>query len=73
MPYRLTAGQEKVLAEISTDISQPHPMNRLLQGEVGSGKTIVALLSMLQAVDNGYQAVLMAPTEVLAYQHACSI
>lgn len=73
LPYRLTAGQEKVLAEISTDISQPHPMNRLLQGEVGSGKTIVALLSMLQAVDNGYQAVLMAPTEVLAYQHACSI
>lgn len=73
LPYQLTQGQEDVLAQISADISQDHPMNRLLQGEVGSGKTIVALLAMLQVVDNGHQAVLLAPTEVLAVQHAHTI
>lgn len=73
LPYKLTPGQEEVLAEISADISKDHPMNRLLQGEVGSGKTIVSLLAMLQVVDNGHQAVLLAPTEVLASQHAHTI
>lgn len=73
LPYELTEGQLAVHAEISADISQDHPMNRLLQGEVGSGKTIVALLAMLQVVDNGHQAVLLAPTEVLAQQHATTI
>ncbi|WQD12425.1 MAG: DEAD/DEAH box helicase [Lawsonella clevelandensis] len=63
----------RTYCEISADISQPHPMNRLLQGEVGSGKTVVALLAMAQAVDNGQQAVLMAPTEVLAQQHARTV
>ncbi|HHY07119.1 MAG TPA: ATP-dependent DNA helicase RecG [Corynebacteriales bacterium] len=73
LPYKLTAGQDEVLTDISRDISAGHPMNRLLQGEVGSGKTIVALLAMLQVVDNGHQAVLLAPTEVLATQHAHTI
>ena len=73
LPYQLTNGQQDVFGEISADISQPHPMNRLLQGEVGSGKTVVALLAMAQAVDNGQQAVLMAPTEVLAQQHARTV
>jgi ATP-dependent DNA helicase RecG len=58
-----------VLREIGADLRSGHPMQRLLQGDVGSGKTIVALLTMLVAVDNGYQAALMAPTEVLAEQH----
>ena len=69
LPFTLTPGQEQVLREISTDMALTHPMQRLLQGEVGSGKTLVALLSMLQAVDAGYQAVLVAPTQVLAEQH----
>ncbi|GAB3128402.1 ATP-dependent DNA helicase RecG [Tsukamurella serpentis] len=73
LPFRLTAGQEDVLAEIVDDLRQSHPMTRLLQGEVGSGKTLVALLAMLTAVDAGYQAVLLAPTEVLATQHLLSI
>lgn len=73
LPYQLTNGQQDVFGEISADISQPHPMNRLLQGEVGSGKTVVALLAMAQAVDNGQQSVLMAPTEVLAQQHARTV
>ncbi|UCC84785.1 MAG: ATP-dependent DNA helicase RecG [Gemmatimonadota bacterium] len=69
LPFELTAAQKKVLTEISGDMSQPRPMNRLLQGDVGSGKTVVALFAMLRAVENGYQAALMAPTELLAEQH----
>lgn len=73
LPFPLTGGQQRVIQEISTDLTHAHPMSRLLQGEVGSGKTIVALISMLQAVDNGAQAALLAPTEVLAQQHARSL
>jgi ATP-dependent DNA helicase RecG len=69
LPYRLTAAQVRAVKEITADMASPHPLNRLLQGDVGSGKTIVALISMLIAVDNGYQAVFMAPTEILAEQH----
>ncbi len=68
-PFTLTAAQEKVIGEITADMERPIPMNRLLQGDVGSGKTVVALYAMLLAVANGCQAVLMAPTEVLARQH----
>ena len=73
LPFELTAGQREVSAEIELDMAQPHPMNRLLQGEVGSGKTIVALRAMLTVVDNGGQAALLAPTEVLAAQHLRTI
>lgn len=73
LPYPLTGGQQRVIREISSDLAHAQPMSRLLQGEVGSGKTIVALISMLQAVDNGAQAALLAPTEVLAQQHARSL
>lgn len=69
LPFTLTDGQRSVVAEIEADLAREHPMHRLLQGEVGSGKTIVALLAMLQVVDDGAQAVLLAPTEVLAAQH----
>jgi ATP-dependent DNA helicase RecG len=69
LPFELTSAQKRVLSEISTDMTQPRPMNRLLQGDVGSGKTVVALFAMLRAVENGYQAALMAPTELLAEQH----
>jgi ATP-dependent DNA helicase RecG len=69
LPYELTAGQVKVGDEIAADLAREHPMHRLLQGEVGSGKTIVALRAMLQVVDAGGQAALLAPTEVLAAQH----
>jgi ATP-dependent DNA helicase RecG len=69
LPFDLTAGQHAVLDDISRDLAQSHPMHRLLQGEVGSGKTVVALLAMLQVVDAGGQAALLAPTEVLAAQH----
>jgi ATP-dependent DNA helicase RecG len=69
LPFALTAAQRKVVAEISRDLAQPHPMQRLLQGDVGSGKTVVAALAALQAIENGYQAALMAPTEILAEQH----
>ena len=69
LPFALTKAQQKVLREISHDLEQPHPMQRLLQGDVGSGKTIVAALAALQAIENGYQAVLMSPTEILAEQH----
>jgi ATP-dependent DNA helicase RecG len=70
LPYRLTAAQERVWREIRTDMAEPHPMNRLLQGDVGSGKTIVATLAILTAIEAGHQAALMAPTEILAEQHA---
>lgn len=73
LPFTLTAGQEEVSAQILTDMARDTPMHRLLQGEVGSGKTIVALRAMLAAVDAGGQAALLAPTEVLAAQHARSI
>ena len=73
LPFELTAGQLAVAEEISADVSRPHPMNRLLQGEVGSGKTIVALRAMLQVIDAGHQCALLAPTEVLAAQHARSL
>ncbi|HZE88932.1 MAG TPA: ATP-dependent DNA helicase RecG, partial [Verrucomicrobiae bacterium] len=69
LPFHLTVAQRRVLAEIVADLKTPHPMSRLLQGDVGSGKTIVALLAMLFAVENGLQAALMAPTEILAEQH----
>lgn len=69
LPYHLTSAQKRVVNEIMRDISSGEPMNRLLQGDVGSGKTIVALLCMLSVVDNGYQALIMAPTEILADQH----
>jgi len=69
LPFSLTNAQVRVIREISADMSLPKPMNRLLQGDVGSGKTVVALIAMLIAVDNGYQAVFMAPTEILAEQH----
>jgi ATP-dependent DNA helicase RecG len=73
LPFELTAGQREVLEVLSAEISSIRPMNRLLQGEVGSGKTIVAVLAMLQMVDAGYQCALLAPTEVLAAQHLQSI
>jgi ATP-dependent DNA helicase RecG len=73
LPFTLTRGQEEVSAEIESDLARPHPMNRLLQGEVGSGKTLVALRAMLRVVDSGGQAALLAPTEVLAQQHLRSI
>ncbi len=69
LPFALTNAQQKVLAEISHDIAQAHPMQRLLLGDVGSGKTIVAALAALQAIANGYQVAFMAPTEILAEQH----
>jgi ATP-dependent DNA helicase RecG len=72
LPFELTAAQRKVLAEISNDMTQPRPMNRLLQGDVGSGKTVIALFAMLRAIENEYQAALMAPTELLAEQHAAT-
>lgn len=73
LPYRLTTAQERVIAEIRKDMSSSHPMNRLVQGDVGCGKTVVALVACLMAVENGYQACLMAPTEILAEQHARNI
>lgn len=73
LPFQLTAGQLAVSREIESDLAQPHPMHRLLQGEVGSGKTIVALRAMLAVVDSGGQAALLAPTEVLAAQHLRTI
>lgn len=73
LPFELTGAQKRVLKEIRQDTARGHQMNRLLQGDVGSGKTIVALLTMLLAADNGYQSCLMAPTEILAQQHFNSI
>ncbi|MGH7136319.1 MAG: ATP-dependent DNA helicase RecG, partial [Pirellulales bacterium] len=72
-PFELTAAQNQAIAEVAADMGRPHPMNRLLQGDVGSGKTVVALYAMLLAVAHGHQAVLMAPTEVLARQHAATL
>lgn len=73
LPFTLTAGQQQVIDDIDADLARDWPMQRLLQGEVGSGKTVVALAAMLQSVDAGYQAVLVAPTQVLAEQHAETI
>ena len=73
LPFELTNAQKRVLKEIRKDVGSGAQMNRLLQGDVGSGKTIVALLSMLLAIDNGYQATIMAPTEILANQHYVAV
>ncbi|MFL5291996.1 MAG: ATP-dependent DNA helicase RecG [Myxococcales bacterium] len=73
MPWPLTSAQKRAIAEIAADMRKPEPMNRLLQGDVGSGKTAVALCAALVAVEDGYQAALMAPTEILAEQHARSL
>ena len=69
LPFALTAAQERVVAEIDADLAREHPMNRLLQGDVGSGKTVVAALAATRAIDSGWQCALMAPTEILAEQH----
>ena len=73
LPFQLTAAQQRVLDEILADMRRPFPMNRLIQGDVGSGKTIVALIAMLMAVSNGLQVALMAPTELLAEQHSSTL
>jgi ATP-dependent DNA helicase RecG len=73
LPFRLTEGQKQSLKEIVEDMQRPHPMNRLLQGDVGAGKTIVALLAALVAMENGLQVAFMAPTEILAEQHHANI
>ncbi len=72
LPFHPTAAQKRVLGEIATDMRRPQPMRRLLQGDVGSGKTIVAMQAALIAIENGCQAALMAPTEILATQHFLS-
>jgi len=69
LPFALTGAQQRTFAEISRDLAMPHPMQRLLLGDVGSGKTIVAALAALQAIENGYQVALLSPTEILAEQH----
>jgi len=69
LPFKLTQAQQRALAEVLADLAQPHPMQRLLQGDVGSGKTIIAALACLAAADGGWQSVVMAPTEILAEQH----
>ncbi len=73
LPFELTAAQQKVLKELLADLEKPQPMSRLLQGEVGSGKTVVAMAALLMAVANGYQGAFMAPTEILAEQHFTTI
>lgn len=73
LPFELTPSQEKVLKEIYEDMKRPYPMNRLLQGDVGCGKTVVALMAMLRAIKNGYQGAIMVPTEILAEQHYFNI
>ena len=69
LPFKLTNGQESALEDILSDLTQTTPMHRLLQGDVGSGKTVVAAIASIQAIGNGYQVALMAPTEILAEQH----
>ena len=69
LPFKLTAAQSRVIGEVRRDLAMDHPMNRLLQGDVGSGKTVVAIAAMLLAVESGFQAALMAPTQILAEQH----
>jgi ATP-dependent DNA helicase RecG len=73
LSFKLTRAQERVLAEIKADLQKPHPMNRLIQGDVGSGKTVVALLTCLFVLESGYQTAIMAPTEVLAEQHFLNV
>ncbi len=73
LPFELTSGQQQAVAEIADDLAAPRPMHRLLQGDVGSGKTVIAIVALLTAVDNGHQGALMAPTEVLAEQHHAGI
>ena len=73
LPYRLTGAQQRVLADIRRDLERPQPMHRLLQGEVGSGKTVVAVAALLAGIEGGYQGAVMAPTEVLAEQHYLGI
>jgi len=73
LPYSLTAAQERVWSEIRSDMAEPYPMSRLLQGDVGSGKTVVAALAALTAIEAGYQAAIMAPTEILAEQHLMTL
>ena len=73
LPFKPTSAQDRVIGEIGVDLSNPQPMHRLLQGDVGSGKTVVAVAAMLTAVQGGYQAAIMAPTEVLAEQHSLGI
>ena len=73
LPFKLTAGQKDALREIVEDLQKPQPMNRLLQGDVGAGKTIVALLAALVAMENGLQVAFMAPTEILAEQHFVNV
>ena len=73
LPFKLTNGQQQALKEIVDDLQRPQPMNRLLQGDVGAGKTIVALLAALVAMENGLQVAFMAPTEILAEQHFLNI
>src|SRR5439155_13072388 len=73
LPFKLTNGQKQALKDIVDDLQRPHPMNRLLQGDVGAGKTIVALLAAIVAMENGLQVAFMAPTEILAEQHYFNI
>jgi ATP-dependent DNA helicase RecG len=73
LPFKLTSAQERVYHEIMYDMKKPHPMNRLMQGDVGSGKTIVSLMAVLHAVESGYQSAMMAPTELLAEQHYINV
>ncbi|TXZ87663.1 DEAD/DEAH box helicase, partial [Vibrio cholerae] len=70
LPFSPTKAQQRVVAEIEADLEKPHPMMRLVQGDVGSGKTLVAALAAVRAIEHGYQVALMAPTELLAEQHS---